>query len=76
MSGLGGLFGGKNSFNFTTADVVKVAKSAAIVGVGAALAYALNGLSLLDWGPSTPLVVAGLAWAANTIKVWVSDSSK
>lgn len=73
MSGLGGLFG-PNSFKFTGSDVVKIAKSALLVGLGAAGAYALNTLQLLDWGPATPIVVAGLAWAANTLKVWVSDS--
>ena len=70
---LDSLFSG-NRFNFTGGDLLKIGKSAVLVGVGAAAAYGLNSMSLLDWGPATPLVVAGLTWAANTVRVWVSDS--
>ena len=73
MSGLSGLFG-PNSFKFTSSDLLKIGKSAVFVAIGAGGAYALNSATLLDWGPATPIVVAGLAWAANTLKVWVANN--
>ena len=52
-------------------QLLKLGKSALIAGAGAAATYGLEGISGLDFGAATPLIVALASWLINLVKVYL-----
>jgi hypothetical protein len=52
-------------YKLNVADAKKIGKGALIAGVGAAAAYIIEALSIMDFGEYTPIAVAVLAVVTN-----------
>ena len=61
----------RNSFDKTT--LIKIGKGALIAGGGALAVYLLQALSLMDFGQSTPIVVAFCSILINVIKEYRAE---
>ena len=64
---------GPGSFSFKGINWGKVGVGALVAVVGALLTYVSQWVSGLDFGASTPIVMAVLTIATNVVRKWVSD---
>lgn len=64
------------AFKMNTADLVEVAKNAALVGGAAALTYVVDNLASLELGSTGALFVPVIAVGLNTVISWMKDNSK
>lgn len=55
-------------------DMIKIGKGALVAGGGAFAYYVLQGLTQVDYGEFTPIVVAVLAVLINAVRKYITET--
>lgn len=64
-----------NSFSFSKADLIAVAKGLGIAVLGAALTYLASYISNTSFGVYTPIVVAVFSVVVNAIRKFIANTA-
>lgn len=66
---------GSKRFSLNSEDTKKILIGLGVALAGAALTYFSSVITQVDFGPWTPIVVAGFSVVANIVRKWIADNS-
>jgi|SaaInlStandDraft_2_1057019.scaffolds.fasta_scaffold479683_1 hypothetical protein len=67
---------GSEKFKLDLGDVVGLVQTAVLVGLSAAVAYAVDNLGSLDLGVWTAMIVPVVAVGLQGLQKWIKDNTK